>query len=96
MRLTVQIMSWEAYVHLAFDEIRMVGAGSPQVARRLRAALTDLKSIAPTDRVEVLDLQLELLGAATEAALGDERDIQMAGEEDPAGIGVVAGRTEPS
>ena len=27
-------MSWEAYVDLAFDEIRLAGAGSPQVARR--------------------------------------------------------------
>ena len=28
VRLVVRSMSWEAYVHLAFDEIRMVGAGS--------------------------------------------------------------------
>jgi uncharacterized membrane protein len=32
-RLVVPTMSWEAYIHLAFDEIRQVGAGSPQVAR---------------------------------------------------------------
>ena len=31
VRLTVRTMSWEAYVHLAFDEIRLAGAGSPQV-----------------------------------------------------------------
>ena len=59
-------MSWEAYVHLAFDEIRMAGAGSPQVSRRLKAALDDLRSIAPPDRVAVLDEQLDLLAAATE------------------------------
>ncbi len=47
VRLTVRSMSWEAYVHLAFDEIRLAGAGSPQVTRRLKAALTDLRSIAP-------------------------------------------------
>ena len=39
VRLIVRTMSWEAYVHLAFDEIRLAGAGSPQVTRRLKAAL---------------------------------------------------------
>ena len=33
-------MDWDAYVHLAFDEIRIAGATSPQVSRRLTAALT--------------------------------------------------------
>ncbi len=95
VRLTVRSMSWEAYVHLAFDEIRMAGAGSPQVSRRLRAALTDLKSIALADRVDVLDQQLELLSAATESAMGDERDAEMALREDSRGIGVAAGHDEP-
>ena len=71
-------MTWEAYVHLAFDEIRLAGAGSPQVSRRLKAALTDLRSIAPPERVAILDLQLELLAAATETAMDDERDVEMA------------------
>ena len=43
-------MTWEDYVHLAFDEIRMAGAGSPQIARRLRAALEDLLTVAPLER----------------------------------------------
>ena len=60
VRLIVRVMNWEDYVHLAFDEIRMAGAGSPQVARRLKAALTDLKSVAPADRIPILDHQLEL------------------------------------
>jgi hypothetical protein len=42
------------YVHLAFDEIRSAGAGSPQVTRRLNAALVDLKSLALQDRVAVI------------------------------------------
>lgn len=70
-------MSWEAYVHLAFDEIRMAGSGSPQITRRLKAALTDLKSIAPHERMMVLDEQLELLKAARQLGLSstgtDER-----------------------
>ncbi len=90
VRLTVRSMSWDAYVHLAFDEIRMAGAGSPQVSRRLKAALTDLRSIAPEERAEILDCQLELLVAATEAAMDDERDAEMALREDREGIGAAA------
>jgi uncharacterized membrane protein len=44
VRLTVKEMSWDAYVHLAFEEIRMAGSGSPQVTRRLKAALEDLRA----------------------------------------------------
>jgi len=84
-------MNWDAYVHLAFDEIRMAGAGSPQVSRRLKAALTDLRSIALPDRVPILDHQLELLEAATTSAMEDERDARMALREDREGIGVAAG-----
>jgi len=90
VRLTVRSMSWEAYVHLAFDEIRMAGAGSPQVSRRLKAALSDLRSIAPAERAGILDHHLELLGAATETAMDDERDARMALREDREGIGAAA------
>jgi uncharacterized membrane protein len=78
VRLTVRSMSWEAYVHLAFDEIRLAGAGSPPVVRRLIAALRDLRSIVPPERVAAIDVQLDLLATATEAALGDAREIELA------------------
>jgi uncharacterized membrane protein len=90
VRLAVFAMTWDAYVHLAFDEIRLAGAGSPQVARRLKAALTDLRSLALPDRVAVLDEQLDLLTAATETAMDDERDAEMALREDREGIGAAA------
>ena len=63
-------MTWEDYVHLAFDEIRMAGAGSPQVARRLRAALEDLLTVAPQERKKCLQEQLALLHSGTQ---GDQR-----------------------
>ena len=91
VRLVVRSMSWEAYVHLAFDEIRMVGAGSPQVSRRLKAALDDLRSIAPLERADVLDKQLELLVAATQRAIDDEHDVDMALHPDREGIGAAVG-----
>jgi uncharacterized membrane protein len=90
-RLIVRTMDWEAYVHLAFDEIRMAGAGSPQVSRRLKEALIDLKSVALPERVPVLDEQLELLEAATASRMEDEREATMALRADREGIGVAAG-----
>jgi uncharacterized membrane protein len=92
IRLTVRVMSWEAYVHLAFDEIRMAGAGSPQVSRRLKAALEDLKSVATPERTGILDEQLDLLAAATETAMDDPRDVELALHEDREGIGAAASR----
>ena len=76
-------MTWENYVHLAFDEIRMAGAGSPQVTRRLVAALLDLRRVALPERIEVLDEQLALLRAATVEAMNDERDVRRALESRP-------------
>lgn len=90
LRLTVRSMSWDAYVILAFEEIRLAGAGSPAVTRRLMAALTDLRSIAPPERIAVLDRQLELLTAAVERTLDDERDVDLALTADSEGIGVAA------
>jgi uncharacterized membrane protein len=83
-------MTWKAYVHLAFDEIRQAGADSPQIARRLRAALDDLVSYAPAKRRAVLFDQLALLDQAiNERVPEQERYTYM--EADRQGIGVAAG-----
>lgn len=88
----------EKALHLAFDEIRIAGAGWPQVSRRLMAALMDLSSIVPADRRAIVDDHVQLLVSATNTAMSDERDVEMAPREDGAGIGVAAGpdeRTDP-
>jgi uncharacterized membrane protein len=90
IRLLVKTMTWENYVHLAFDEIRMAGAGSPQVSRRLVAALMDLRRVALPERIEALDEQAALLHAATAAAIDDERDIRFALDPDREGLGAAA------
>src|SRR5512132_171023 len=82
IRLLVKTMTWENYVHLAFDEIRMAGAGSPQVSRRLVAALMDLRRVALPERIEVLDEQAALLRAGTVEAMDDERDVRFALDPD--------------
>jgi uncharacterized membrane protein len=90
IRLFVKMMTWEDYVHLAFDEIRMAGAGSPQVSRRLVAALVDLRRVALPERIEVLDEQAKLLRAATVEAIFDERDARFALDPDREGLGAAA------
>lgn len=90
IRLLVKMMTWEDYVHLAFDEIRMAGAGSPQVSRRLVAALMDLRRVSLPERVRVLDEQARLLRAATVEAMHDERDIHLALDPDREGLGAAA------
>jgi uncharacterized membrane protein len=89
-RLIVPTMDWDMYVHLAFDEVRMAGAGSPQVARRLKAALIDLMSVAPAERRPVLEQQLSLLESATTSSFHDERDARIASQPDERGIGAAA------
>ncbi|MGZ4681444.1 MAG: DUF2254 family protein [Acidimicrobiales bacterium] len=90
LRLVVPTMDWDAYVHLAFDEIRMAGAGSPQVSRRLRDALDDLVSIAPPERTPVLRDQLERLGTLIDLTVTDVRDAAEAAQADRLGLGVSA------
>ena len=87
VRLVERTLSWEGYVRLAFDEIRLAGAESPQVTRKLCAALQDLKTVAPPDRRAPLDRQLRLLTAAVHRAYEDDEDIAAALTPDAEGIG---------
>jgi uncharacterized membrane protein len=87
LRLVERTLSWDGYVRLAFDEIRLAGARTPQVSRRLCAALHDLKTIAPPDRQAALDRQLRLLSTAVHRAYEDEEDVTAALTPDTEGIG---------
>lgn len=87
LRLVTPSLQWDGFVRVAFDEIRQVGAGSPQVTRRLRAALDDLLTVAPADRRPALERQLALLEESASAAGGLAADRATATIPDPAGIG---------
>jgi uncharacterized membrane protein len=87
LRLVERTLSWNGYVRLAFDEIRLAGAGTPQITRRLCAALQDLKAVAPPDRQAPLDRQLRLLTTAVRRAYDDEEDVVVALTPDTEGIG---------
>jgi uncharacterized membrane protein len=87
VRLTVRTLTWDGYVRLAFDEIRLAGAGYPQVTRRICAAIQDLKTVAPDHRHAALDRQLRLLAAGVRRALDDEEDVRAALVPDAQGLG---------
>jgi uncharacterized membrane protein len=87
VRLVERTLTWEGYVRLAFDEIRLAGAGSPQISRRMCAAIHDLKTVAPPDRHAPLDRQLRLLTAAVHRVYADEEDVTAALTPDNEGIG---------
>jgi uncharacterized membrane protein len=87
LRLIVPVRDWEDFVRLAFEEIRLVGAGQPQIARTLRAALVDLETVAPDERRAVLDEQQELLDAAVQRAYDEDPVARHARVADPQGLG---------
>jgi uncharacterized membrane protein len=89
VRLTVRSLDWDAYVLLATEEIRLAGAGSPQITRRLKAALTDLRAVAPPERLDVIDRQLGRLRSSVEETL-DTEDVAFALTDDRKGIGAPA------
>ncbi len=91
-RLRVPVMCWDDFVVLSFEEIRIAGARSPQVARRLVAALSDLIQVAPPDRQEVLLRQLELLRENAASVDLTSADVAFDLRPDALGIGVEAGR----
>jgi hypothetical protein len=80
-------MTWDDYVHLAFDEIRIAGAASPQIPRRLRAALKDLLAVVPQERKGALLEQLELLKSGVREGIGEARDRAHSSRSDRSGTG---------
>lgn len=87
LRLTVPTMDWDAFVHLAFDEIRLAGAGSPQVSRRLLSALADLIEYAPPPRRPALIEQRDLLVEQICQLSRDDRDLRRSAIPDGQGLG---------
>src|SRR4051795_11374264 len=87
VRLVERVMSWEGYVRLGFDELRLAGAGSPQVARGRRAALEDLRTVAPPERRPPLDRELKLLDDAVRRGGGADADGRASRGPAPHGTG---------
>ena len=78
---------WDMFVALAFDEVMLYGAGSLQVARRLRALLADLLAAAPPGRREAVAARLATLGRLVRQAQPDPALAAEAMRPDRQGIG---------
>ena len=87
-RLIERTLNWDGYVRLAFDELRLGRRRAhPQVARRLRAALEDMLTVAPPERRRPLEHQLHLLDVGVRRAFEDDADVRAALVGDLQGIG---------
>ncbi|WP_329493845.1 DUF2254 domain-containing protein [Kitasatospora herbaricolor] len=87
VRLVVPVPGWECVVDLAFTEIRICGAGQPQVTRRLTAALDDLLRITPAGRRSQLLAQRSLLERAVDEHVVDPENRAFGLAPDRQGIG---------
>jgi uncharacterized membrane protein len=87
LRLLVPTLSWDGYVRLAVDELRIHGRHSVQVTRRLEAMLNDLLEVAPPERCIVLEHELRLLESAVPTVFDAHTDRRAATTPDQQGIG---------
>jgi uncharacterized membrane protein len=87
LRLVYPTPQWEDFVALAVSEIRLFGASSIQVARRLRAMLEHLARALPDPRIPPLREELAMLQHAVERAYPEVKDRKRAETGDLQGIG---------
>lgn len=78
VRLILPRPDFGDYLDLALDEIRLDGAGSLQVARRMNALLDDLLAIAPPEIEPVLRRHRTVLDEAIERDFHTEHDRELA------------------
>jgi uncharacterized membrane protein len=88
LRLVTPHPSWENFVALAFDEIRVYGAGSVQVMRRMKALAGDLLDFLPEERHGPLLRQQRRLNASIARSFGTAEEKREASVEDRQGLGV--------
>ena len=87
LRVILRTPDWEAFVHLAFTEIRFFGASNIQIARRVRAMIMNLGSTLPADRHPALRQELNLLDRMLEKLYLLPEDLALARIPDTQGLG---------
>jgi uncharacterized membrane protein len=87
LRLIIPVPDWEDYVSLAVSEIRLYGANSIQVPRRLLAMLEHLIAVLPDARKPALRKERQLLMRAVKREFTDavERDRVTTGDRQGVG-----------
>jgi uncharacterized membrane protein len=91
-RLIIPRATWDDHVSVATTEIRVSGASSPQIPRRLEAMLRDLHGAAPPERRAVLEHQLRLLEASVASEVELAQDRELFQHPDEQGLGAVTRR----
>jgi len=87
LRLVYRTPDWDDFVGLAVTEIRLYGAGSIQVPRRLTAMMEKLIEVLPTIRSPALREQLILLERSVQRGFPDSEDQRRAETADVQGVG---------
>lgn len=87
VRVVYDAWTWADFVELATAEIRMYGAQSIQVTRRLQAMFADLGMQVPVERRVALQEQAATLRDTVEAAFGGAADRSRALRADAQGLG---------
>jgi uncharacterized membrane protein len=87
LRLVYRTPCWEDFITLAVTEIRLCGAGSPQVTRRLQTMFEQLMQVVPAERALALRQESGLLQRTIERAYPDPEDRIIAGVGDLQGFG---------
>ena len=87
VRLVYRTPCWEDFVTLAVTEIRLYGATSPQVTRRLQAILEHLVQVVPEERAGALRKEMALLRQTIDRGFPDPEDRIIAGVGDLQGFG---------
>jgi uncharacterized membrane protein len=89
VRLVFPTPGWEDYLALALDEIRVFGATSIQVMRRLRSALLGLAELlGDHERAGSIQRYLQHIDSVIERSSFDEQDRAAARQVDPQGLGL--------
>jgi uncharacterized membrane protein len=78
---------WEDFVTLAVTEIRLFGANSPQVTRRLQVMFEQLVPVVPAERSGALQREIALLRRTIDRGFADPDDRILAGVGDLQGLG---------
>ena len=86
-RLVYRTPDWEDFVTLAVTEIRLCGANSPQVTRRLQVMFEQLVPVVPAERSGALQREIALLRRTIDRGFTDPDDRILAGVGDLQGLG---------
>jgi len=86
-RLVYRTPGWEDFVTLAATEIRLYGATSPQVTRRLQVMFEHLVQVVPGERAEALRKEMALLQRTIDKSFADPEDRIIAAVGDLQGFG---------